>query len=160
MIVLYKSVCSTKHFIRRWLILNLVNFRGQHWRHATNYVISSVLSPFVQLSHKTNLLGTVQCCPSCSIHGVLNTQRKFTLPMCLDAAFPILNSLLVLLLLLLLLLFQSHFNTILYIIVQQYIDINIKLIYFISTIDKPHNNSVYVLNIFTPWRWLWTVAET
>jgi hypothetical protein len=31
----------------------------------------------------------------------------------------------------------------LYIVIQQYIDINIKLIYFIRTVDKPHN-AVYV----------------
>ena len=99
--VLHKSVRSTKQFINSWHILNLVKFRGQHWLHAKYYVISSVLSPFLQLSHTNKLLRTEQCCPSCNIHGVLNTQRKFTLPVCLDAAFPILNYLLVLLLLLL-----------------------------------------------------------
>jgi hypothetical protein len=31
-----------------------------------------------------------------------------------------------------------------YIVIQQYIDINLKLIYSITAIEKPHNNTVYV----------------
>ena len=77
---------------------------------------------------------------------IVTIQRKFTLPICLDAGFRTFNILLVLLSLSLL--FQSYFNKLLYIVIQQFIDINIKLIYFIRTEDKPHNNAVYVFEYF------------
>ena len=41
-----------------------------------------------------------------------------------------------------------------------YINININLVYLTYTIDKPHNNSVYIFEYFSAWEWLGTVVET